>query len=265
MAWRASGESNEELARNLRVQCECSEAVERAFKNVDRANFLPEEVKGAAYLDQPVRHRSDRGVVFHMSAPHIYATVLDELELEDGNSFLCVGSGTGYLNTLVASMVGHSAPNHGVELDPGLVRWARQRTALAQALHIEFEQGDAFFIDNDARKYDRIWVSAACHFTRCRHNFVNLLNPGGILLMPLEHTLVKWRRAADGSASSSDIADVRFAPMVEPNPFEQDFMPPVSVTSELDKIGATRDVYRRSIKYGGSSYSGSLTQLAVID
>lgn len=48
----------------------------------------------------------------------MYATVLNALDLNSNSSFLNVGSGSGYLNCLAASVMGVYSVNHGVELSP---------------------------------------------------------------------------------------------------------------------------------------------------
>lgn len=57
-----------------------TKAVENAFLNVPRAAFLPEDLQDEAYSDSPIRGDDH----LHMSAPHMYATVLEALELKPG-------------------------------------------------------------------------------------------------------------------------------------------------------------------------------------
>eukprot|EP00118_Oscarella_pearsei_P016712 m.161335 g.161335 ORF g.161335 m.161335 type:complete len:96 (+) comp38815_c0_seq6:107-394(+) len=69
-----------------------SPEVEQAFRAVDRALFVPESRRAVAYADQAV-HVDD----IHMSAPHFYARMLEELDLHPGHKVLNVSSGTGYI------------------------------------------------------------------------------------------------------------------------------------------------------------------------
>lgn len=56
-----------------------------------------------AYADQPLKEGN-----IHLSAPHIYGSVLEALELRKNESlsFLNAGAGSGYLTCLAASMLG---------------------------------------------------------------------------------------------------------------------------------------------------------------
>ena len=67
----------------------------------------------------------------HQSAPFLYAKALSALQLEGTKplQFLNVGSGTGYLQALVANMLPRGSLLHGIELDSGLSAQAEERYA----------------------------------------------------------------------------------------------------------------------------------------
>ena len=51
----------------------------------------------------------------HISAPHIYGSAIEALDLVPGSctSFLNVGSGTGYVSAIVADILGPNSLNYG--------------------------------------------------------------------------------------------------------------------------------------------------------
>ena len=85
----------------------CSESVIAAFKAVDRGFFIDRPDDGHSggeevrYLNMPFRNG-----IQHLSAPGIYATALESLELREGLSFLNVCSGTGYFSALACQILG---------------------------------------------------------------------------------------------------------------------------------------------------------------
>lgn len=98
----SAGEDNDELIDNLKeAHYIRSELVERAFRAIDRAEYYLEEYRDSAYKDLAWRHGN-----LHLSAPCIYSEVMEALELQPGLSFLNLGSGTGYLSTMVGLILG---------------------------------------------------------------------------------------------------------------------------------------------------------------
>jgi len=98
----SAGQTNDELIDNL-VEAEYikSSDVEKVFRAVDRGDYYLPEHKDSAYKDLAWKNGN-----IHLSAPCIYAEVMESLQLKPGLSFLNLGSGTGYLSTLAGMMIG---------------------------------------------------------------------------------------------------------------------------------------------------------------
>ena len=144
-----------------------------------------------AHADQPLREDH-----VHISAPHIYGTALEALELEanSSQSFLNLGSGTGYFSCMVANVLGSHSIHVAVEVSSATIRhaqesWARWQAANADtnvppcemihgnALHIDTKHGEA------VTGFDRIYVGATVP-RRKLNRIAQLLRPGGILVGP---------------------------------------------------------------------------------
>ena len=61
-----------------------SKEVEEAFRAVPRGAFVPPDLQLEAYIDSPLLGDPH----LHMSAPHMYATVLEALDLSPGRRTL---------------------------------------------------------------------------------------------------------------------------------------------------------------------------------
>lgn len=100
----SAGEDNDELVDNLKeAQYIRTAPVEQAFRAIDRADYYLEEFKENAYKDLAWKHGN-----IHLSAPCIYSEVMEALDLQPGLSFLNLGSGTGYLSSMVGLILGES-------------------------------------------------------------------------------------------------------------------------------------------------------------
>jgi protein-L-isoaspartate(D-aspartate) O-methyltransferase len=217
MAWRSSGRNNTELVRNMHRQGLIrSEKVLQAFLQIDRGHFVPREKRESAYQDEPI-HFSP----FHLSAPHMYATVLEALDLSEGQSFLNLGSGSGYLSFLVAKITGSAGVQHGIEQHKELVEHAMSRCATIPELRdinfIRFRCGDAFLLKmSSTQTYDRVYVGAGVQMNATL-TFRELLNVGGVMVAPREEELVCITRVSPDTYVSRVVSHVRFQLMVEPD------------------------------------------------
>ena len=151
-----------------------------AFRAVDRGQFVDdEESKEAIYMDMPFRHGR-----LHLSAPSIYAAALEALELEEGHSVLNVGSGTGYMASLISHIAGRRAIHVGIELHQELVDHARQKLDGLGHTHVQLHCGSCFALDPEASmRFERIYVGAGAS-QRSAEVLFRMLHVGGIIVGP---------------------------------------------------------------------------------
>lgn len=104
----SAGEDNDDLIDNLKeAQYIRTEKVEQAFRAIDRGDYYLDGYRDSAYKDLAWKHGN-----IHLSAPCIYSEVMEALKLQPGLSFLNLGSGTGYLSTMVGLIIGkHGGPS----------------------------------------------------------------------------------------------------------------------------------------------------------
>lgn len=119
----SSGYNNDELVDNLlEADYIKTSRIERVFRAVDRAEYFLPEGRSNAYNDLAWKCGN-----LHLSAPCIYSEVMEGLRLQTGLSFLNLGSGTGYLSTMVGLILGSNGINHGVELHKDVVQYANKK------------------------------------------------------------------------------------------------------------------------------------------
>ena len=242
MAWLSSGSSNAELVNNMRAQnLVRTPACYEAFLRVDRGDFIPApHFRARVYHDGPFHEEE-----FHMSAPHIYAWVMEQLRLDrmrsdPDASFLNVGSGTGYLSFLVAAAMGAPHLNVGVERVGSLVEFAASRArvvpALADLNFVRFVHADAFSLDtaHPAQRFSRMYVGGGAT-TDAVEQLRNLLKEGGIMVAPRDEELVRVTRdaSAPGGFLTEIITSVRFAPLVD-DPLQMAHLTPTIQPADPD-------------------------------
>ncbi|EFA09382.1 protein-L-isoaspartate O-methyltransferase domain-containing protein 1 [Tribolium castaneum] len=226
----SAGENNDDLIDNLiEANYIKTASVERVFRAVDRGAYLLPEPPADAYRDVAWKNGN-----FHISAPCIYSEVMEGLKLRPGLSFLNLGSGTGYLNTVAGLILGSYGINHGIELHDDVIQYAYLRLeefkkhsgAIDEYDFCEpkFMQGNCLCLVSGYHLYDRVYCGAACPEKYLSH-IKNLIKVGGILVVPINERLVEMRRVSETSWSTHYLLPVSFTSLVKPEQGSQEIVP----------------------------------------
>ena len=96
--------------------------VEAAFRHVPRGLFLEGASTGMVYTNREVTLPR---LGIRVESPEVDLLVLQKLRLSPGQTFLDIGSGSGYLTTLAAYMVGPSGAALGIDISEKAVAYAQ--------------------------------------------------------------------------------------------------------------------------------------------
>uniref|UniRef100_A0A6P7FGF4 Uncharacterized protein LOC114327769 isoform X2 n=1 Tax=Diabrotica virgifera virgifera TaxID=50390 RepID=A0A6P7FGF4_DIAVI len=217
----SSGQNNDDLIDNLlEADYIKTPIIERVFRAVDRAEYFLPEGKSHAYKDLAWKCGN-----LHLSAPCIYSEVMEGLKLEKGLSFLNLGSGTGYLSTMVGLILGTHGVNHGIEYRRDVILYANKKLedfkrhsgAIDEFDFCEpkFVQGNCLCLTSDWNaQYDRVYCGAACP-EQFESYMKNLLKVGGILVMPLNDQLMQIKRTSSTNWETTSLLPVSFASLLQ--------------------------------------------------
>nr|CAH7713549.1 unnamed protein product [Callosobruchus chinensis] len=218
----STSKNNDDLIDNLLAADYIkTPTIERVFRAVDRGEYFLHDSRNNAYKD--IAWKSGN---LHLSAPCIYSEVMEALCLEPGLSFLNLGSGTGYLSTMVGLVLGIYGVNHGIEYHEDVVQYANKKQeefrkysgALDEFDYCEpkFIQGNCLCLTSDCySRYDRVYCSAACP-EQYEAYMKNLLKVGGVLVMPMHDQLLQVKRKTESNWVTKNMLPVSFASIIQP-------------------------------------------------
>src|SRR3972149_11000846 len=95
--------------------------IDQAFEVVDRANFVPKELRDAVDIDAPL----PIGYGHTNSQPYTVRLMLEWLDPQPGEKILDVGSGSGWTTALLAHLVGPKGWVYAVGRIPELVEFGQ--------------------------------------------------------------------------------------------------------------------------------------------
>lgn len=182
--------------------------VEKSFKEVNRANFMPEDMRDRAALDMAL----PIGFGQTISQPTTVEMMLRWLEPEPGNKVLDVGSGSGWTTALLANIVGPKGHVIAVELVPELVEFGRQNCRRAGIVKAEFHQSGDELGWPSAAPYDRILVSAAAD--ELPAELLDQLRIGGKLVVPVRNDVLEIEKTSHSNHETAVHSGFVFVPLI---------------------------------------------------
>lgn len=180
-----------------------------ALRRVPRHEFVPEELRGAAYENRPLPIGHGQTI----SQPYIVAVMTDLLKPARGQRVLEVGTGSGYQAAVLAELVDRV---YTIEIVEPLARSARERLARLGYDNITVRTGDGYYGWEEHALFDAIVVTAAAG--QIPPPLIRQLKPGGRMVIPVgsrfmvQH-LVLVEKGPDGSVTTRQLLPVAFVPL----------------------------------------------------
>ncbi|MBI2653694.1 protein-L-isoaspartate(D-aspartate) O-methyltransferase [Candidatus Woesearchaeota archaeon] len=190
----------------------------KAFKEVNREDFIPEELRNAAYHDMPLPLVRGKTI----SQPTTVMIMTHALELEPEEKVFEVGTGSGYQAAIIAKIVGQKGKVITTEVVPELVSFAKQNLRRAKIDNVfVYEEDGSKGMPSEA-PFDKIIITAACkEFPK---PLIGQLKTDGIIVGPVgnqnEQEMVRGIKNKSGTLDLEFLGPFLFTPMYGKYGFE---------------------------------------------
>lgn len=202
-----------QLIRNLDLSGYIkSSKVKKTMLKVPRELFVPEKYCDQAYSDTPLSIPGDQTI----SAPHMHAITLSELNLKEGEKVLEVGAGSGILLAYIREIVGDKGKVVGIEINKETYEFAKENLKKSGYKDIVLIHGDGSFGYPKYAPYSKIIVSAAS--PDIPKPIIEQLKPSGVMLIIIgspfgNQNLIKVKKTKTGKIIKKEILGVIFVPL----------------------------------------------------
>ena len=158
----------------------------KAFRRVDRQDFVPEENTPESYDDYPLPIGHGQTI----SQPSTVAFMLELLQPEEADKILDIGAGSGWTTAILAEIAGEEGFVYGTELVAELVEFGRENLSKNKVVNAEVWQADIQPLGLPAKApFDKILVSAAAE--DLPQELIDQLKIGGRMVLPILDSIWK--------------------------------------------------------------------------
>ncbi|MCK5395074.1 MAG: protein-L-isoaspartate O-methyltransferase [Gammaproteobacteria bacterium] len=185
------------------------------INKVPRENFTPDEYKNLAYADTRIPLGSYEDRPCSMANPIIDGRILQEMNIQDEDLILEIGTGSGYLTACLAKLGRHVDT---VDINEELTEMAEKNLQTLGINNVNLSTGDASKTWSQKRNYDVIVISAA--MKSIPDSYKKLLKPNGRMFIVTGDapamTAYRVTRTGKNKWTVEELFETNIEPIIQP-------------------------------------------------
>lgn len=185
------------------------------ISEIPRENFAPDEYKNLAYVDTSIPLGSYEDQPCNMAHPIIDGRILQELDIDDEDLILEIGTGSGYLTACLAKLGRHV---DSVDINEDMTAMAEKNLQALGINNVNLSTGDASKTWEQKRNYDVIAITAA--MKTIPTSYKKLLKTGGRLFVVTGDapamTAYRVTRTDENKWTTEELFETSIEPMIQP-------------------------------------------------
>lgn len=185
------------------------------ISEVPRENFTPEEYKNLAYADTRIPLGNFNDTACSMANPIIDGRILQEMNIDNEDLILEIGTGSGYLTACMAKLGRHVDT---VDINEKFIENAEKSLSTLNIHNVMLTTGDACKSWNQKRNYDVIVIS--CAMCNIPSSYKKLLKPNGRMFIVTGEapamTAYRVTRTEEDQWLTEELFETSIDPMIQP-------------------------------------------------
>ena len=185
------------------------------ISEVPREQFAPDEYRNLAYVDTRIPLGEFEEHPCNMANPNLDGRILQELDVQDEDLVLEIGTGSGYLTACLAKLGRHVDT---VDINEDMTAMAEKNLQALNINNVNLSTGDASKTWEQKRSYDVIAITAA--MKSIPESYKKLLKPGGRLFVVTGDapamTAYRVTRTGNNEWTTEDLFETSIEPMIQP-------------------------------------------------
>lgn len=205
--------SNEKLIEELILEGWLkTQKIIEAFLKIKREDFLPENLKNLAYLNEAL----PIGFGQTISQPLVVAFMLELLQPKEGEKILDIGSGSGWTSTLLSYLVGDKGKVFAIEIVPQLKEFGEKNAKKYNFIEkgiLKFFLGDGSKGLKEEAPFDKILCSATVRKTIPKA-WKDQLKIGGKIVTPVNTSIFLFVKKSEDEFEQKEFPGFVFVPLI---------------------------------------------------